>query len=827
MKASLPTTRLHCRIATLFFQMLPMVCLAQAGYQKPPSEVLEVLNAPVTPSVSLSPSRDHLLLVERERYPPISELARPMLGLAGIRIDPQNRGPHLAPHITGMTIQTIPSGDKIPVKLPAGARLGAPVWAPDGSKFAFAMYHSARIEIWVADVRNGAARKIDGVALNTIFGTAFQWLPDARTLLCQTVPAAQGPAPSAPATPAGPTIQESFGKTAPLRTFQDLLKNAEDEGLFRYYGASQLTLVDTATGRRQNLGQPDLFSGADPAPGGEFFLVTVLREPFSRLLPASEFPSKVMVWDREGKTVHTVAALPSHEGVPIEGVPNGRRSIHWRPTAAATLVWAEALDGGDPKAKATHRDRLMSLQSPFRDEPVELLRLEQRYRGILWGEHESTALVSDYDRDRRWERTFLIKADHPEIAPRLIWERSVRDRYRDPGSPLMRTLPNGELVMWQDGNSIWLAGQGASPRGNYPFLDQFDLETLKAERLFQCDSRSYESAVALASTGGAGGVRFITEHETPETPPNYLLRTSGSAEAMPLTRFPDPTPQLRKISKRLITYKRADGVPLSFTLYLPADYHLGQRLPTVVWAYPLEFNDADTAGQVSGSTNRFTVLEGPSYLFFLLRGYAVLDGATMPIVGPPQTMNETFISQIVDSARAAIAKAAELGVTDPDRVGVGGHSYGAFMTANLLAHSDLFRAGIARSGAYNRTLTPFGFQGERRTLWEAPETYVRLSPFMQASNINEPILLIHGERDDNPGTFTIQSERLFQAIKGNGGNVRYVTLPFEAHHYDARESIEHTLYEMISWFDQYVKNAPAKPVKPTGPNESIESQNKK
>jgi dipeptidyl aminopeptidase/acylaminoacyl peptidase len=576
--------------------------------------------------------------------------------------------------------------------------------------------------------------------------------------------------------------------------------------------------MDTATGRRQNLGPPEVVSSVDPAPGGEFFLITATRKPFSRLLGEWGFPSDIMVWNKQGKTVHTLATLPSHEGVPIEGVLPGPRNVRWRPTAPATLVWAEALDGGDPKTKAPHRDRLLSLQAPFRGEPAELLRLEQRFTGaILWGERDGMAFVSDYDRDRRWQRTFLIKADHPETAPRLVWERSIRDRYRHPGSPMIRILANGERVIWQTGNSIFLAGSGASSGGDYPFLDRFDLETFKAERLFQSDYRSFESVVALVSTDPGTGMRFITEHETPALPLNYLLRTAGVTEATPLTRFPDPTPQLRQITKRLVTYKRADGVPLSFTLYLPPGYQHGQRLPTLVWAYPLEYNDADTAGQVSGSTNRFTSFGGSSHLFFLLRGYAVLDGATMPIVGTPETMNDTFLQQIVDSARAAIDQAVELGVTDPERVGVGGHSYGAFMTANLLAHSDLFRAGIARSGAYNRTLTPFGFQGERRTFWEAPEIYGRLSPFMHADKINEPILLIHGERDDNSGTFPIQSERLYQAVKGNGGNVRYVTLPFEAHGYAARESIEHTLYEMLAWFDQHVKNAPSKRVEPSRP----------
>ena len=797
---------------------IPLASPAQTPYQRPPANVLEILNAPITPAVSLSPTRDRLLLVARERYPAIGELAQPMLGLAGLRINPLNRGPFRPPQNTGFTVQTVPGGEQLPVELPPGARLGTPVWAPDGSQFAFAVYQPTRIELWVADARSGVARQFDGILLNAIYGGAFQWLPDSRTLLAETVPAGQGPAPVAPATPVGPAIQESFGKAAPVRTYQDLLKSAHDAALFEYYATAQLVLVDAATARKQDLGGPELFANVEPAPNGELFLVTVLRKPFSRLLPVGGFPTEIAVWDRAGKVVQTLATLPSEEGVPIEGVLPGPRSVQWCPTAPATLFWMEALDGGDPKTKSPHRDRLRSWAAPFRGEPADVLRLEHRYRGLMWGEREGLAFISDYDRDRRWQRTFLIHTDRPETAPRLVWERSVRDRYRDPGTPLMRTLPSGERVLWQTGKAIYLSGSGASARGDYPFLDRFDLETFKTERLFQCEPGTYEGVVALVDDSPASGVRFITQHETPNSPPNYRLRTAGSPEVKPLTQFPDPAPQLRKLTKRLVTYQRADGTPLSFTLYLPPDYQPGQRLPTVVWAYPQEFNDADTAGQVGGSTNRFTTLGGISHLFFALQGYAVLDGATMPIVGSPETMNDTFLKQIVDSAQAAITKAGELGVTDTNRVGVGGHSYGAFMTANLLAHSDFFRAGIARSGAYNRTLTPFGFQGERRTYWEAPAIYEQLSPFTYANKITEPILLIHGERDDNSGTFPIQSERLFQAIKGNGGNVRYVTLPLEAHGYSARESIEHTLYEMITWFDQHVKNAPAKPDPAPGPS---------
>lgn len=784
----------------------PIPALPQHSYQRPPGNVIDILDAPVTPDVFLSPTRDRLLLVDRERFPSITELAQPMLPLAGLRINPQNNGPHRPSRNIGITIQTISNGDRKVVKLPAEARLGTPIWAPDGKRFSFAMFHPTQIELWVVEAQTGQARQMKDIVLNATYANPFQWMPDSRTLLCRTLDENRGEAPVAFATPTGPNIQESYGKPAPIRTFQDLLKNGHDETLFEYYLTSQLVLADTADGGKKQLGAPMLYQTVDASPDGQHLLTSIFQKPFSRLLPASGFARHLVVWDLQTDTVIKLASLPTAEEVPIEGVMKGPRNVRWRPTEKAALFWVEALDEGNPKKKVPHRDRLLSQKAPFQEQPTELLKVEHRFSGMTWGEHDGMAFVSDYDRDRRWTRTFLVKLDQTNEPPRLIWDRSVRDRYRDPGDPLMRTLPNGERVIWQTSNYIFLNGTGASARGDFPFLDRLDLETLKSERVFQCESNSYESVIALVEESGRP--RFITRHESSNIPPNYRMRIANDSNTVALTQFPDSTPQLRKITKQLVTYKRSDGVPLSFTLYLPPGYKPGQRLPTVVWAYPLEYNDPDTAGQISGSTNRFTTIGGSSHLFFVLQGYAVLDGATMPVVGSPESMNDTFIDQIVSSAKAAIDKAVEMGVTDPARVGVGGHSYGAFMTANLLAHSDLFRAGIARSGAYNRTLTPFGFQGERRTFWEAPEIYSRLSPFMHANKINEPILLIHGERDDNSGTFPIQSDRLFQAIKGNGGNVRYVTLPFEAHGYAARESIEHTLYEMISWFDRHVKNAP-------------------
>lgn len=814
---------LRLALSPFFFFVLTGLALGQAqpavmhGYQRAPQPIPEILDSHPTPLVLASPKSDRLLVVERLANPPIADLAQPMLRLAGIRINPTTNGRHHPTRFIGLHVVTVADGKQQDIKLPQNAYLSIPDWSPDGQHFAFTNTGSNGIELWVGDAASASVHRVGSLRINAILGDPLQWMPDGQTLLVETVPPDRGNPPAELKVPDGPIIQESDGKKAPASTYEDLLQNPHDEDLFDYYSSAQLTLVDTRTGRATPVGKPSVFSRIEPSPDGAHILVARIHRPYTYLLPVNDFPKDVEVWDRTGKVDYKLASLPLAEHVPIEGVLTGPRDYEWIPTQPATLVWAEALDGGDPRAKAPYHDHLLMLASPFKDQPVELAKLEQRYaagggpgggpgrgaRGVEWGE-KGIGLVRDYDRARRWTRTFLIDANQPGQPPKLIWERSIRDRYGDPGAPVMRTLANGKRIMQQNGDSIFLAGAGASPKGELPFLDRFDLQSRKSQRLFQCTEGSYETVTGLLSDDGS---RFMTRHESPTDPPNYFVRTAGNSEARTLTHFPDPAPQLRGITKQLVTYKRADGVPLSFTLYLPANYKKGERLPAIVWAYPLEFSDAGTAGQVAGSPSRFTTIGGISQLFLATQGYAVLDDATMPVIGDPDTMNNTYVEQIVASAQAAIDKAVEMGVADRDRVGVGGHSYGAFMTANLLAHSDLFRAGVARSGAYNRTLTPFGFQSERRTIWEAPEMYIKVSPFMHADKIKRPILLIHGMADDNSGTFPIQSERLYQAIKGNGGIVRYVQLPYEAHGYIARESTEHTLYEMVNWFDKLVKNA--------------------
>jgi dipeptidyl aminopeptidase/acylaminoacyl peptidase len=772
---------------------------AQTIYQLPPKVVVDILDAKPLPSVTISPTHTVMALADRASMPTIVEMSQPMLRLAGTRINPRTTGPQRSQGILAITLKRVADGKEIKVTVPLRPSLGNLAFSPDGRRLAFTQTLAGGIELWMTDAATGAAKAITTPTLNGTYGAPCDWVSD-KEMLCRFVVTARGPAPAAPAVPAGPNIQENEGKAAPVSTYQDLLRNEQDEALFEYYFRSQVAFVNVATGVRTPVGKPGIFEPATISPDGRFLLVARTKRPFSRLVPASEFAKDVEVWDRQGQVVRKIADLPLAETTPINGVATGPRQYRWHPLDPATLIWVEALDKGDLRNKVANRDRLLVLKAPFTGEPAEALKLQYRYGGISWTD-KGVALVSESDRDTRTTRTWLV--DTPTAQPRKLWDRKIEDRYKDPGRPLMR--PRGaDMVILQAGDAIYLTGEGSSPQGDRPFLDRLNLQTLVTERLFQSDERSYESVMTLLSDDAK---TFITRWETAADPPNYYLRDRMAGTKKALTTFKEPQPQLKGIERQFVTYDRKDGVKLSGTLYLPAGYQKGQRLPLVMWAYPREFTDAGAASQVTGSRNRLMTVSGASHLLLLTQGYAIFDDPKMPIIGPGETANDTYVDQLIASAQAAVDKVVEMGVADRDRIGVGGHSYGAFMTANLLAHSRLFRAGVARSGAYNRTLTPFGFQSERRTFWEVPQIYANMSPFWYADKIKDPILLIHGEADNNSGTFPIQSERFYMALKGHGATVRYVTLPNEAHGYAARESNFHVLAEMIAWLDKYVKNA--------------------
>ena len=782
------------------------------AWKSPPEDLMEVLHAPQLPWVWSAPSGEYLLLADPVLYPPLAELGATMHKLAGIRVNPATNGQHGRHGGTSPRLVRVEDGATTPLDLPADAEVLGVDWTADGQRFALTVGGADHIGLWVGSV-GGEVNRIGALALNPLLGTVVSWLPDQERLLVQRIPR-RGPAPEPPAIPAGPEILEGAGASA-RSTYEarNLLETAYDDALFDYYTTSELAIVDPATGEVETVGAPAPYTSAEFSPDGEFLLVERLVGPWSHEVAWWRFAHEIEVWNVEGEPVATIATLPVANEVPVHGVPLGPRSISWRPTAPHALYWVEALDGGNPVAEVPHRDRFMHLEAPFTAEPQEVFRAEHRIQPWrnAWGAEGGMLMLTERERMRRRVYVWLLDVD--EGTSRLWFDRDEDDRYGDPGNPVFRPLANGQWVLHQQGDAVYFRGSGATDQGDRPFLDLRHLVSGETERLFRSDPDRYEYFVGFA--GDEDG--FVLSSESAVDVPNYYLATFGEAIAVaegeatrtltrePITRFEDPAPRLREIEKRLVRYEREDGVPLSFELLLPPGYEEGTPLPTVLYAYPLEYSGMTTAGQVSGSAQRFMRIYGPSHLYFLLRGYAVLDRTAMPMLGDPETTYNTFVPQLVADAEAAVAKAVEMGVADPERIGIIGHSHGGLMVANLLAHTDLFTAGIARSGSYNKTNQPFGFQSERRSLFEARDVYIQLSPTFFADQVNEPVLIIHGADDSNPGTLTPQSEVFFEAVRGSGGTARLVLLPFEDHGYRARESVEHVLWEQLRWFDEYVK----------------------
>jgi dipeptidyl aminopeptidase/acylaminoacyl peptidase len=782
--------------------LLPTAAMAQETYRLPPQELVDIVDAAPSPWTSLSPARDTLLLMHREALPPVAELARPMERLAGLRLDATLNGRHGPRSIVGLSLIDLETGLERTVELPADAGISNTSWSPDGSQIAFVMTRNDQLSLWVVDVERARAHNVVARGVNAVF-SPFSWMPDGEHLLVHLTDPERGPMPVEPRVPAGPVIQEASGYEAPVRTYQDLLEDDHDAALFAWLASTQLAIVNTS-GRPwvREIGEPGLYYSTDPAPGGDYILVGEMEQPFSFQVPWYSFPDRTFVIDRSGEEVATIARQPLADNVPIGGVITGRRSIGWQASHEARLTWAEALDGGDPRVEAEERDSVWALAAPFDGEPVEILRTEDRYYGTQFTVVGETGFAMEYDRDTRVIRRWLVDFADPSVEPRLAEERNYQDRYANPGSALTVRNEFGRTVVGVHDGYMYFAGDGATPEGERPFLNRVSFETFETEEIWRNSGENYEEVIGLTAPDASS---FLTSWEDPVTPPNVRWHRAGE-DVVQLTQFENPHPQLNEISRQLITYEREDGVPLSATLYLPADYEEGDTLPVLVWGYPLEYNDASTAGQVSGSPYEFARLAGTSPRFLVTQGYALLENATMPIVGDdPETVNDTFIHQLVLSAEAARDVTVEMGFGDGERLAIAGHSYGAFMTAHLLAASDVFRAGIARSGAYNRTLTPFGFQSERRTFWQAPDVYFELSPFMHADQINEPMLMIHGQMDNNSGTYPMQSERMYAAVKGNAGTARLVMLPYESHGYRARESVLHVLAESIDWLDRWVK----------------------
>ncbi|WP_316837891.1 alpha/beta hydrolase family protein [Pedobacter nutrimenti] len=797
-------------LLNLFFLTASCGVFAQdaVNYQTPPKAIADLLLAKSTPSVKLDGKAEWMLLSNRNSYPSVEELAMPELRIAGLRINPGNFALSRQTFINGFTLKNIKTGKTLALTgLPAPLFAGYVNWNPAETKISFTNTTATGVDLYVIDIATAKVAKVNKQHLNVILGSGISWL-DNNTLLYRTIVRPATEAPPKSLMPKGPAVQQNLGKVSPSATIQDLIKTPYDEQLFEFYATSQL--VKNSNGQESPIGKPSIYLSVGSSPDKTYLLQRKIRKPFSYLVSAGGFPSVVEITDLNGKVVKELAQLPSSEGTPsgYDNLQNKPRGFEWRGDEAATIVWAEPLDSGLIKKQVPFHDAVYALNAPFTAKAKELFKTQTRYRGTTWGD-ATLALVQEGLRSKQTFRTSRFNSTSGQLE--TLYEGNQTDAYNDPGDPVLTRNKYGKYVIQtvDNGTKILMNNQtGSSPKGDLPFLAKFDLASKKNEILWRSAEGTFEYVEDVIDPVK---LVLLTRRESQKEVPNYFIKNLVLRVAeRQITDFSNPYPELNGVIKEKVAYKRADGIDLTGNLYLPKGYDKTKDgpLPLLIWAYPREFNSAADAAQIRGSKDRFTTISWASPIYWVTQGYAVLDNAEMPIVAAEgKKPNDTFVDQLKMNAEAAINKLADMGVADRNRIAVGGHSYGAFMTANLLAHTNLFKAGIARSGAYNRTLTPFGFQNEDRTYWDAPELYYQMSPFSYANKIKTPLLLIHGDSDDNQGTFPINSERLFNAIKGFGGTTRYVSLPYEAHSYRGKENLLHMLWEMNSWLDTYVKNA--------------------
>jgi len=765
-------------------------------YRQPLPATRAALDAPLAARTSLSPDRRWLALIEPRRYTPLAELARPLLRLGGTRFEAGNLSAPPVGVLQGLRLRTLGPGTAAErvVRLPAGGAWHGFAWSPDGRHFLLHRRTEHATEIWWGSSQDGSLQRAEGLRLNAVLNEGDPaWLSGHELVLLAAAP--QGQPPRAPLP--GPQLQEHQGRASPERSLPDLLRSAHDETLFEHHARSQLVALNLRSGAWRRLGEPGLFHSVAVLGHGQALLTERLQRPFSRSLAWDDFPQVVEVRDRQGRPLRELAKVPARNGIAIDGVLPGPRVFYASPGADAAVFWVEALDGGNPNTRVAYRDRVMRLDPPYKGDAVEVQRMPHRFSRLRFLENGQHALLTETDRSRATTRTYLLPLDGSQS--RALFEHALREKFRHPGSPLMKTLPQGGRVvaMGKDSESFWFIGSGATPKGERPFVDRYSLRDQPVQRVFHAAEGQVEMPL-----GWLNERQLVTQIERPLEAPQPGIREGNQWKALLPPR--DLSAALKSLKRQHLSFKREDGVEMSAWLLLPPEHQEGQKRPTLVWAYPREFTDAELASQAAAFSELDALPAPGSPVWLALEGYAVVVEATMPVVGDARSVNDGFVEQLQMNARALVEQLREQGSVDVSRLAIGGQSYGAYMAVNLLAHTNLFKAGIARGGAYNRTLTPFGFQSERRNLWEAREMYMKVSPFLHAERIKEPLLLIHGEQDANPGTPPLQSERLYQALAGLGQPVRLALLPFEGHSLATREATGQVQWEMQNWLKRHL-----------------------
>jgi len=795
---------------SLLIILARIIAQENLNYQQPPNEILNLVDVKLPPRVLMDENKKYMVCIYRDAFKTIKELSEKEMRLAGLRINPKTNIGSRTNYYKDIKIANLRRQKTVLRRvrgLPTKPRLANFIWSPDQTSIAFTNTTFHGVELWVLNVSGGVVKKLTDANVNANLGDAVNWYQDGKSLLVKLVPGNREEiTDSENVIPIGPRISSNDGKKAQNRTYQDLLKNRIDEHNFEQLVLSEIYKVNLY-GKKTLWQESDMYRNISFSPNGEFVMVTKIQKPFSYLVPYSRFPSKTIIYTKSGDTVRTLVEVPLIEDLPkgFMAVRKGKRNFSWRNDKPSSVYYSIALDEGDPENKVSFRDEIFQLDAPFQGAPLSLIKTENRYYKILWC-NDSVAVANDYWWNNRNTKSYLFSPLNPSDEPQIISDRNHQDRYSDPGDFVENRNQYGRYVLALKNGKIFFLGDGFTEQGQFPFLDQLNINTLEKKRLYESE---YTDRMETLQRYDIGKDELLVRIQSPTDYPNYYFRYLDKNKLDQITQFDNPFKGLQNVYKDVIKYKREDGLDLSATLYLPADYNqnIKEKLPMIMWAYPREFKDRSSASQTTQNPNKFTYPYWGSPIYWLTKGYAILDNVSFPILGiEDNEPNDDFRNQLVANAKAAIDAVDSMGFINKERVAIGGHSYGAFMVANLLSHSNLFAAGIARSGAYNRTLTPFGFQSEERNYWEAPEIYYQMSPFMHADKIKTPILLIHGEADNNSGTYPLQSERYFNALKGLGVTTRLVILPKESHGYRAKESILHLLWEQDQWLEKYIKN---------------------
>lgn len=776
-------------------------------YQQPSAEILQLADFQRAPGVIMNSKKDWMVFTYRNTYKSLDELNMPEMKLAGLRVNPVTNISSTVTYINNLKVRKLKDKSETQVKgLPANPKISYTSFSPDEKTLAFTNTTAKGVELWVVDLASATAKKISRDNLNANLGTPYVWMKDSKSLLVKSIPAdRKALIDSKTAIPTGPTVSTADGKVSQNRTYQDLLKNPQDEQNFDTLANAELVKI-SVDGKESTFKNAAIYTGISLSPDGSLLMLTTIQRPYSYIVPLNRFPMTTAVYDTAGKLVKTVNEVPLTEIMPkgFSSVRTGKRSMTWRDDEPATLVYAEALDGGDQSKSVEFRDEVFLWKAPFSAEPQSFFKTKQRFNNIDWS-NGNFAVITDSWYDTRNTKSYLINLK--DNTHRIIDDRNYQDVYTDPGSFNQSKNQFGRTVIDAKDDKAYLVGDGFTKSGQFPFIDEIDVNTLSKKRVYTSKLKNSKENIIDILDAKKGEVLVV--EQSANLYPNYFLRNIKNGKATALTTFANPFESIKNVHKEVIKYKRNDGVELTGTLYLPAGFdrkNPKEKLPLLIWAYPTEYKDKNTAGQNTQNPNDFTFPSYGSFIYWVTKGYAVLDDAAFPIIGEGKSEpNDSFIPQLVANGKAAIDAVDQLGYIDRSKVAVGGHSYGAFMTANLLTHSKDYACGIARSGAYNRTLTPFGFQSEQRNYWDVPEVYNTMSPFMNANKMKTPMLLIHGEADNNPGTFTLQTERYFQALKNLGAPVRMVLLPLESHGYAARENILHVLWEQDQFLEKCLK----------------------